>query len=164
MVTAVYPGSFDPVTNGHFDIIKRAAKKFDKLYVLVSINRKKAPMFTVEERVAMIKELTKDMDNVVVDSSEGLLMNYAEENNIGIVVKGLRAVSDFEYEFQMALMNKTINPNIETMFMMTNGKYQYLSSSIIKEAAYFDAPIHGLVPDFVEEQVIHKIKQQKGRE
>lgn len=157
MTRAIYPGSFDPVTNGHYDIIKRAAAKFDLLYVVVLNNRKKDPMFTVEERVQMLKRLTEKYNNVVVDSFSGLLIDYATQNNIGIIVKGLRAISDFEYEFQMALMNKNINEHIETMFMMTNSEFQYLSSSMIKEAAYFHAKIDTLVPDFVEKALQEKL-------
>ena len=135
MRTAVYPGSFDPMTNGHLDIIKRAAKTFDKVYVAILTNSSKKPKFSLEQRIDWLKRATADLPNVEIDSFSGLLVNYANQINASIIIKGLRAVSDFEYEFQMALTNRALSPNIETMFLMTNGKDSSLSSSIVKEIA-----------------------------
>ena len=156
MKTAVYPGSFDPVTNGHLDIIKRSAKIFDKLYVAILENSAKTPAFSMEERVEFLKKVTLDMDNVVIDKFSGLLVNYMESVNANVIIKGLRAVSDFEYEFQMALMNRKLNKNIETLFMMTNGKYSYLSSSIVKEVAKHNGSLEGLVPECLEDIIQSK--------
>ena len=153
---AVYPGSFDPVTNGHLDIIKRSAKIFDKLYVAILENSAKTPAFSMEERVEFLKKVTLDMDNVVIDKFSGLLVNYMESVNANVIIKGLRAVSDFEYEFQMALMNRKLNKNIETLFMMTNGKYSYLSSSIVKEVAKHNGSLEGLVPECLEDIIQSK--------
>lgn len=156
--TAVYPGSFDPITNGHLDIIKRAARIFDKLYVSILVNSSKTPAFDLEERIAMIKKVTEQYDNVVVDSFSGLLVNYLKEKDADVIVRGLRAVSDFEYEFQMALMNHKLEKNIETLFMMTSGKYSYLSSSIVKEIARHGGNLQDLVPDVLIEQISNKLK------
>ncbi|AEF17406.1 Phosphopantetheine adenylyltransferase [Thermoanaerobacterium xylanolyticum LX-11] len=158
MNIAVYPGSFDPVTNGHLDVIKRAAKVFDKLIVAVLVNPSKTPMFSLEERVEMLKEVTADIENVEIDSFSGLLIEYLEKVNSKIIVKGLRMVSDFEYEFQMALINKKLNPEVETIFFMTSNKYGYLSSSIVKEVARFGGFLSDLVPDSVIEKILQKIK------
>ncbi|WP_026487217.1 pantetheine-phosphate adenylyltransferase [Caldanaerobius polysaccharolyticus] len=147
MKVAVYPGSFDPVTNGHIDIINRSAKIFDKLIVGVLKNPHKTPMFSVEERIDMLKKVTVDMPNVEVYGFSGLLVNFMKEHNASVIIKGLRMVSDFEYEFQMALMNKKLDDNIETLFMMTSSQYAYLSSSLIKEVAQFGGCLKGLVPD-----------------
>ena len=155
---AVYPGSFDPITNGHLDIIKRAARIFDKLYVSILVNSSKTPAFDLEERTAMIKKVTEQYDNVVVDSFSGLLVNYLKEKDADVIVRGLRAVSDFEYEFQMALMNHKLEKNIETLFMMTSGKYSYLSSSIVKEIARHGGNLQDLVPDVLIEQISNKLK------
>ena len=155
---AVYPGSFDPITNGHLDIIKRAARIFDKLYVSILVNSSKTPAFDLEERIAMIKKVTEQYDNVVVDSFSGLLVNYLKEKDADVIVRGLRAVSDFEYEFQMALMNHKLEKNIETLFMMTSGKYSYLSSSIVKEIARHGGNLQDLVPDVLIEQISNKLK------
>ncbi len=156
---AVYPGSFDPVTNGHLDIIKRSAKIFDKLYVAILENSAKTPAFSMEERVEFLKKVTLDMDNVVIDKFSGLLVNYMESVNANVIIKGLRAVSDFEYEFQMALMNRKLNKNIETLFMMTNGKYSYLSSSIVKEVAKHNGSLEGLVPECLEDIIQSKFEK-----
>ncbi|MBO5452552.1 MAG: pantetheine-phosphate adenylyltransferase [Clostridia bacterium] len=157
MRTAVYPGSFDPVTYGHLDVIKRSAAIFDKLIVAVSINAQKKPMFTLEERVEFIKEEVKGYNNVEVHLLDGLLVEYAKKGNASVIIKGLRAVSDFEYEFQMAQMNKKICPDIETLFMMTGQEYSYLSSSIVKEVARFGGKIDSLVPERVAKAVIEKV-------
>ncbi|RKD27825.1 Phosphopantetheine adenylyltransferase [Caminicella sporogenes DSM 14501] len=157
MKIAVYPGSFDPITNGHLDIIKRSAKIFDKLVVAVLNNPNKKPIFNLDERVEMIKEATKDLNNVKIDYFSGLLIDYMNNINANIIVKGLRAISDFEYEFQMALMNRKLNENIETIFMMTNSEYSYLSSSLIKEVYKFGGSIEGLVPKIVVEKLQEKL-------
>ena len=151
---AVYPGSFDPVTNGHLDIIKRAANNFDKVYVAILTNSSKTPKFSLEKRISWLKNATKDIPNVEVASFSGLLVNFANEIGATIIIKGLRAMSDFEYEFQMALTNRNLSPNIETMFLMTNGKYSYLSSSIVKEIAKYGGSLKGLVPDDMIEEII----------
>lgn len=151
MRTAVYPGSFDPITNGHLDIIKRASRVYDKVVVGVLSNKSKMPLFTAEERVDMIKRVTSELDNVEVDTFEGLLVDFAKSKNATVIVKGLRTVADFEYEFQMALLNKALNPEYETMFMMTDTKYSYISSSMVKELAGFHGDLTGFVPcDIIE--------------
>lgn len=135
MKTAVYPGSFDPITNGHMDIIKRASRIFDKLIVAVVRNPNKVSTFTVNERMEFIRKTVAELPNVEIDYFEGLLVDFMKSRNAQVIIKGLRAISDFEYEFQMALMNRKLDPNIETMFMMTNYKYSYLSSSVVKKLA-----------------------------
>ncbi|KPU43962.1 phosphopantetheine adenylyltransferase [Oxobacter pfennigii] len=152
----IYPGSFDPVTNGHLDIIYRSANIFDKVIVAVLENPQKNPMFTKEERVAMLKDVTKGIKNVEIDCFSGLLIHYMNAKNVKIIIKGLRAVSDFEYEFQMALMNNKLNPEVETLFMMTNNKYSYLSSSAVKQIAMFGGCIKDLVPDSIVTGVLKK--------
>jgi pantetheine-phosphate adenylyltransferase len=153
---AVCPGSFDPVTNGHLDIITRATKTFDKIIVVVSKNSNKNSMFTLEERVEMLKASCAGLENIEIDSFSGLLIDYMRIKKAQIIIKGLRAVSDFEYEMQMALMNRKLNQDIETVFMMTNSKYSYLSSSIIKEVARNGGCIKGLVPDLVGEELLKR--------
>ncbi len=153
---AVYPGSFDPITNGHLDIIKRSAKIFDKVYVAVLQNSAKTPMFTIEERMALIRRVTEEYENVVVDTFSGLLVTYMETVGARIIIKGLRAISDFEYEFQMALMNHKLDRDVETLFMMTSGKYSYLSSSIVKEVARHAGSLDGLVPACLTDEIIKK--------
>lgn len=153
MKVALYPGSFDPITNGHLDIIERAAAIFDTVLVTVFTNPLKKPLFPVEERVQMIRESTRHIPNVVVDSSSGLVSDYARENKVRVIVRGLRAVSDFENEFQMALMNKKLDPQLETMFMMASSQYSYLRASIVKELSHFGGCIKGLVPPNVEEKL-----------
>ncbi|MFS0861368.1 pantetheine-phosphate adenylyltransferase [Fredinandcohnia sp. 179-A 10B2 NHS] len=155
---AVCPGSFDPVTNGHLDIIKRGAKVFDIIYVCVLNNSSKNPLFSVEERIELLKEVTKDLENIKVESFQGLLMDYASEKNANAILRGLRAVSDFEYEMQITSMNRILNEEIETFFMMTNNQYSFLSSSIVKEAAKYHGKISELVPKPVEEALIKKFK------
>lgn len=160
MRIAVYPGSFDPITNGHLDIVERAAKLYDKLIIGVLNNASKKPLFSAEERKAMIDEVTKDIPNVSCDIFSGLLVDFAKQNEASVIVKGLRTVADFEYEFQMALLNKALNPEYETMFMMTNTKYSYISSSMVKEVAKYSGDLDGLVPQIV----ISKIKDKMQRE
>lgn len=159
MGICVYPGSFDPVTNGHLDIIQRASKTFDKVIVAVLHNPNKNPFFTVQERIGLLQETTGKMENVEIDSFSGLLIDFMKKKKANIIIKGLRQVSDFEYEFQMALMNKKLFPEVETMFMMTNSEYSYLSSSIVKEVAFFKGRIKGLVPEIVEEAILEKLKK-----
>lgn len=156
---AVYPGSFDPVTNGHLDIIKRASKIFDTLYVAILENSAKTPAFSMDERVELLKKVTADIDNVVIGKFSGLLVDYAESVDANVIIKGLRAVSDFEYEFQMALMNRNLNRNIETLFMTTNEKYSYLSSSIVKEVAKHQGSLKGLVPECLEKTILSKFEK-----
>jgi len=153
----VYPGSFDPITKGHLDIIERASKIFEKVIVVASINTSKSPLFTLEERMDLLKESCKHVKNVEIDSFDGLLINYMKKIDSNVIIKGLRAVSDFEYEFQMALMNRTLEPDIETLFMMTTDKYSYLSSSLVKEVVKFGGKVTGLVPEVVENQLYKKI-------
>lgn len=161
MNTAIYPGSFDPVTYGHIDIIERSANFFDKLIVAVLSNPRKTPLFTAEERIEMIRESVKHIPNVEVESFNGLLVDFARFKKARIIIKGLRAVSDFEYELQMALMNKKLDKDIETFFMMTSAKYSYLSSSVVKEVASFGGCIRGLVPSIVEERLKGKLSNKK---
>jgi pantetheine-phosphate adenylyltransferase len=146
---AVCPGSFDPITYGHLDIIRRGAKVFDKVYVSVMNNSAKNPLFSVEERINMIREVTKDLQNVQVDEHSGLLINYAKSVNANAIIRGLRAVSDFEYEMQITSMNRVLNDEIETFFIMTNNQYSFLSSSIVKEVAKYNGDISSLVPPVV---------------
>ncbi len=155
MKIAICPGSFDPATNGHIDIITRSGALFDKVIVAVLNNPNKKPLFTVEERVDLLRKTCGSIKNVEIDSFSGLLTEYAKSKNANAIVKGLRAVSDFEYELQMALMNKKMNPEIETVFMMTSSKYSYLSSSLVKEVSSLGGCIRGLVPEIIEEE-IHK--------
>lgn len=158
VIHAVYPGSFDPVTYGHIDIIQRGAKIFDKVTVAVLINPNKNPLFTVEERVDLIKKATENLPNVEVDSFHGLLIDYMKQKKANTIIKGLRAVSDFEYELQMASINRKLDKDIETFFMMTNNKYSFLSSSIVKEVARHHGPVNDLVPPLVEEALKIKYK------
>ncbi len=156
MKIAIYPGSFDPVTKGHLNIIERAAKSFDKLIVCVMINATKNPLFSADERRNMLAEVTSHIPNVVVDYSDKLLVEYAKDVGASVVIKGLRAVSDFEHEFQMALINHKINPNVDTMFLMAEHQFMYLSSSVVKELARYDADLS----DFLPESIIPQFKQR----
>ncbi|EQB1422270.1 pantetheine-phosphate adenylyltransferase [Listeria monocytogenes] len=155
---AVIPGTFDPITNGHLEIIERAAKIFDVLYVSVLNNSSKKPLFTIEERMEMIRQVTAHLPNVQVESASGLTVDYAATRGATAIVRGLRAVSDFEYEMQIASMNRTLNAEIETFFIMTNTKYSFLSSSMVKEVAQYQGDISELVPEIVNEQVQAKFK------
>ncbi len=160
---AVYPGSFDPITNGHINLIERALHIFDKLIVAVAINAAKTPLFTVEERCEMIKKVNKNNSNVVVDSFEGLLVDYVASKEINVIVRGLRAMSDFEYEFQMTFMNRKLNRNIETIFMMTGLRWFFVNSRIIKEVAIAGGSVKGLVPDVVSEKLKEKFPIYRDR-
>lgn len=154
--TALYPGTFDPVTYGHLDVIERTAKHFDTLVVAVLENPSKAPLFGVEERLAMLKEATSAVDNVELDSFSGLLVDFAAQRDTQAIVKGLRAVSDFDYELQMAQMNSRLS-GVDTFFIATNPKWSYLSSSLVKEVARFGGEVEGLVPDHVRERLAEKL-------
>lgn len=155
---AVVPGSFDPITNGHLDIIKRAADIFDLVYVAVLNNSSKNPLFDIDERISLIKEVTKGIPNTCVESSSGLLIDYAKSKNAKAIVRGLRAVSDFEYEMQITSMNRVLDESIETFFIMTKNQYSFLSSSIVKEVAKYGGNISELVPKTVEDALKNKFK------
>ncbi|RTZ95164.1 MAG: pantetheine-phosphate adenylyltransferase [Deltaproteobacteria bacterium] len=156
---AVYPGSFDPITNGHIDIIKRGLTVFDKLIVAILHNPSKKTLFSVEERMSLIKASLKNTPNVTVDTFSGLLVDYAVEKKVNVVLRGMRANSDFEYEFQLALMNRRLNKDIQTVFLMTGLRWIFTSSSIIKEAARFNGNIKGMVPQVVERTLRKKFKE-----
>lgn len=160
MKIAVYPGSFDPITLGHLNIIKRAARIFDKIYVCVMKNSEKNPLFTREERVELIKRTVKNFPNVEVETAEGLLVKYAKDRGATVIVKGLRAVSDFDWEFQMALANRKIDPGIDTLFLASSEKYTYLSSTVVKEMAKYSADLREFVPREIIEDVVNKTKSK----
>ena len=145
----IYPGTFDPITNGHLSILNRALKIFDKLIIAILINPQKVALFSMDERIAMIKEVLKDVSNVEVDYFDGLLVDYVIKRKTNVILRGLRALSDFEYEFQTALMNRKLNREVQTVFLMTDYKWFYISSTIIKEAASLNGDISGLVPAIV---------------
>jgi len=159
---AVYPGSFDPVTMGHLDIIERASKQFDRVIVAVLNNMSKNPLFTVEERTELIVEVTAHLPNVEVDTFRDLTANYVREKNAQAIVRGVRSVTDFEYELQIASTNRKLNPDAETIFMMTNPKYSYLSSSIVKEIAHYEGDVTDLVSPEVEIALRRKIREKRG--
>jgi len=159
MIVGVYPGSFDPITYGHLDIIERASKMVDKLIVGVLVNSSKTPLFSMEERVRMIEDLTRDYVNVEVRSFDGLTVNFAIDCGAAVMIRGLRAVTDFEYELQLAQTNKVIAPDIDTIFLTTNLKYSYLSSSMVKEIASYGGMIHEFVPEHVEQKIKEKYKK-----
>ncbi|MCK5487579.1 MAG: pantetheine-phosphate adenylyltransferase [Desulfobacterales bacterium] len=153
---AIYPGSFDPVTNGHIDIVERGLKLFDKLIVSILYNPSKDYLFTLEERVEMLKDSMKKMKNIEIDSFDGLLVDYAASRKAQAILRGLRAMSDFEYEFQMALMNRRLNREVQTVFLMTGLRWIFTSSSIIKEAVQFGGNIEGMVPPLVQKKLMEK--------
>jgi pantetheine-phosphate adenylyltransferase len=159
--TAIYPGSFDPVTSGHLNIIRRAAKIFDKLIVCVMVNAGKNPMFTLQERVDLIRRVTSDLPNVEVDFSNELLANYARQRDIGVIVKGLRAGSDFENEFQMALINHKINPDLDTMFLTAESQYMYLSSSTVKELGNYNVDLSEFLPSEIIPDFQNRINEKR---
>jgi pantetheine-phosphate adenylyltransferase len=156
-VLAIYPGSFDPVTNGHLDLIERGAKIFDRLVVGVLRNMEKDPLFTIDERAEMLREVARPWPNVEIDVFSGLLVDYARLRQANVILRGIRAVSDYEYELQMAMMNRKLNKDVETVFMMPAEKYSYLSSSIVREVARLGGQITGLVPPVVEERLRAKV-------
>jgi pantetheine-phosphate adenylyltransferase len=158
---AVYPGSFDPITNGHVDIIKRGLRMFDELIVLVAYNQNKKALFTVQERLAMIREVIKDCKNVRVECHDGLLVNFVRDAGANVILRGLRALSDFEYEFQLALINRRLNREIETVFLMTGYRWFYTSSTIINEAASLGGSVKGLVPEIVNQKLQEKYSSIK---
>jgi pantetheine-phosphate adenylyltransferase len=153
---AIYPGTFDPITNGHLDLIQRGLRIFDHIIVAVARNPAKNPLFTAEERLEMIRVALKDTPNVTIDTFSGLLVDYVKTQNARVVLRGLRAVTDFEYEFQMAMMNRRLEPEIETVFLMTGLRWVFLSSRIIKEAAVHGGNIEGMVPEFVHQKLKEK--------
>ena len=155
-IVAVYPGSFDPLTNGHVDIIQRGSRLFDRIVVGILLNIEKSPLFTVPERVAIAREVFLGWNNVEVDTFDGLLVDYAGSKHASVIVRGLRAVSDFEYELQMALMNRRLSPEVETVFMMPAEPYTYLSSRLVKEVVALGGSVHGLVPGIVEDRLREK--------
>jgi pantetheine-phosphate adenylyltransferase len=155
-VIAIYPGSFDPLTNGHVDIIQRGSRIFDRIVVAVLVNLEKAPLFSVSERVSIARDVFQQWPNVEVDTFDGLLVDYARRREASVIVRGLRAVSDFEYEMQMALMNRRLNDDVETVFMMPAEPYTYVSSRLVKEVVALGGTVHGLVPDLVEQRLREK--------
>lgn len=159
MVTAVYPGSFDPATYGHLDVIRRASVSFDRVVVGVLHNSAKSPLFSVEERVNMLKEVTVSLPNVEVQSFEGLLIDFVRQNGAAIIVRGLRAITDFEYELQLAQTNRVIAPEVDTIFLTTNLKYSYLSSSIVKEIAEYDGDISEFLHPAIAARVREKLRE-----
>lgn len=159
--TAIYPGSFDPVTYGHIDIIRRATKIFDKVIVAVADNYVKKNLFSRDERLGMLKEATKDIKGISVESFQGLVIDFAKKNNVNVLIRGLRVISDFEYELQMALTNRRFNEEIETLFLMPSEGYSFLSSTLIKEASSLGADVSSFVPKNVEDKIKEKHKQQQ---
>ena len=161
---AIYPGSFDPVTFGHLDIIERASKITDELIIGVLKNSSKTPLFSIDERVKMLKEVTKNISNVKVESFDGLLVDFAKEKNAIMIVRGLRAVTDFEYELQLSQTNKVLNNSVDTVFLTTNLKYSYLSSSIVREIASYDGDISEFVPSLIAERIRERIKENRDEQ
>ncbi len=156
---AVYPGSFDPITNGHLDLIQRGARLFDKLIVAILRNDAKEPLFSVEERMEMLREVVQVYPNVEVDSFHGLLVDYAAQRSATVLLRGIRAISDYEYELQMALMNRRLSPNVETLFMMANEAYSFISSRLVKEVFFLGGDITGLVPASVEARLKRRLSK-----
>lgn len=157
--TVICPGSFDPVTLGHLDIIKRSANMFDRVIVGVLVNSSKTPSFSIEERIAFLEEVTKDIENVEVVSFDGLLAQYCKERGVDAIVKGLRAVSDFEYEFQMAITNKKLNPQLETIFLTADSDSMYLSSSMVREVASMGGDISNFVPQCIHDRIVERLQK-----
>jgi len=163
-VIAIYPGSFDPITNGHLDLIDRGSRLVDRLIVAILHNEAKQPLFTVEERIEMLQEVVKDYPNVEVDSFHGLLVDYARERNATVLLRGIRAISDYVEELQMALMNRRLNPEVETIFMMSGEAYSFISSRLVKEVIGLGGNISGLVPPPVEVRLRRRFLKQKKQE
>jgi len=159
---AIYPGFFDPITNGHLSIVSRGLAIFDQLIIAILNNPQKTPLFTIQERIGMIKETLKGNPNIEVDTFDGLLVDYVIQKESNIILRGLRALSDFEYEFQMALMNRKLNRQVQSVFLMTDYKWFYISSTIIKEAASFGGDVSGLVPKFVNDKLKEKFSRSKN--
>ena len=157
-ISAIYPGSFDPVTNGHLDIVERGRSIFDRVVVAVSVNQDKNPLFTIEERIEMLRDVTRQWDNVEIDQFDGLLVDYATSRGATVILRGIRAVTDFDYEFQMALMNRRLAGSIETVFLVPAEAYEYLSSSLVKEVASLGGTVSGLLPLLVEELLSAKLE------
>jgi pantetheine-phosphate adenylyltransferase len=157
--TVICPGSFDPVTLGHVEVISRAAKMFDHVIVGVLVNSSKTPSFSIEERMGFLKEVTADLDNVEIVSFDGLLAQYCKQRKVDAIVKGLRAVSDFEYEFQMAITNKKLNPNLETIFLTSDSEFMYLSSSMVREVASMGGDISNFVPECIHDRIVERLKK-----
>jgi pantetheine-phosphate adenylyltransferase len=158
---AIYPGSFDPVTYGHVDLIRRAQEIFQEVIVAVAHNPHKKPLFSIKERVSMLKEVTKDIEGVIIDDFDGLVVNYARKKKAKVLIRGLRMLSDFEYEFQMALTNRKLATDIETIFLMPQESYSYLSSKLLKEAAALGANLSCFIPDFIERALKDKLRQTR---
>lgn len=152
-ITAIYPGSFDPITNGHLDLIQRGSRLFDRLVVAILVNLHKQPLFAMPERVEMLRLVTAGIPNVSVDTFSGLLVDYAAKRNAGVILRGVRAFSDYEYELQMALMNRKLDSELETVFLMPAGQFLYISSRLVKEIIHHGGPLAGLVPSLVEERL-----------
>ena len=161
MKIAVYPGTFDPVTNGHLDILMRASSIFDVVYVAIVINLRKEPLFSTDERIKLVRECTKDFSNVQIEKFNGLVVDFAQKVGATVVIRGLRAISDFDYEFQMALTNRQLNENVDTVFLMPHKDYTYLSSSTIREIAKFNGDVSGFVPDVVRKAMARKFRSKK---
>lgn len=164
MIRAIYPGSFDPVTLGHLDIIKRSAEKVDELVIGVLNNNTKNPMFSVEERVAMLNELVKDYPNVTVEAFTGLSAEFVKKKDANVIIRGLRAISDFDYELQMAQTNRKLYANADTMFLTTSLEYAYLSSTTVKEVAYFNGDITGFVPSSIIDRIYNRVWENKNKQ
>jgi len=156
-ITAIYPGSFDPITLGHLDILKRASSLFNKVIIAVAVNSDKSPIFSQKTRIRMIREVTKNIENIEVDSFSGLLVNYAEVKKAKVIVRGIRALSDYEYEFNMALMNRSLDESITTTFLVAHQKYTHLSSSLVREVASLGGDVSNLVPPIVVDELKRKI-------
>ena len=164
MTTAIYPGSFDPISLGHLNIVRRASKIFDRVIVCVMKNREKTPMFTIEERMDMVRRATARFENVEVATTDKLLAEYAKQYDGAVIVKGLRAVSDFDYEFQIALVNKKMNPDLDTLFLTSSEKYTFLSSTVVKEMAAYGADLSELVPNEIIQDIAEKTKSRRQTE